>query len=353
MSPERLPELEEVLVYPGIEMVVVADDLRHRGLILRRAVQSEKHVFCVHPCDTDPHIAYEVAVMQMDTRKLLLPILLDRFTAGMTRLMERCRDGEIGELEAVEFHVGIAEPSSAEGQPDGLLPLIWDPLRCVGGEIGEVLALPTAGGELTWSSPATLTGRYTDGGAIQVMLMPRRGSEPDRLSVRGRRGRAELAFRLGAPAVQRLRVATDSGESHEEFETWDPWSKLAAELTRTGPDRHPRLDWFDEIRALELCEAAQRSARRRRVVAVQYEDLSAASETAGFKTVMTMLGCGVLTLALVLLVAMLAFGIPLASWFPLLVLPFLILFLLLQLLRWIIPESEAKDNRRDHHAEVS
>src|SRR5207247_2722369 len=88
------------------------------------------------------------------------------------------------------------------------------------------------------------------------------------------------------------------------------------------------VTWQDAIRAAELDDAARRSVERRRVSALEYPE---ATEEASFKGTMTLIGCGMLWLILVLLV--------LSRWYPALlavIVLMLTLFLSLQLLRLIV-----------------
>ena len=50
----RVSDLEEVLADPAIEAVIVAGAPAVRPAQLRRALQSERHVLCVHPADDSP-----------------------------------------------------------------------------------------------------------------------------------------------------------------------------------------------------------------------------------------------------------------------------------------------------------
>src|SRR5262245_54100306 len=68
-------DLEEVLANPAIEAVIVAGTLVNRPAQLRRALQSELHVLCVHPPDRTPDAAYEAAMIQADTGRILFPLL--------------------------------------------------------------------------------------------------------------------------------------------------------------------------------------------------------------------------------------------------------------------------------------
>src|SRR4051794_14135020 len=61
---KRYPEIEEVLADPEVELVIVAGPMTVRAEQLRRAVQSERDVLCVHPCAEKPDAAYEAALIQ-------------------------------------------------------------------------------------------------------------------------------------------------------------------------------------------------------------------------------------------------------------------------------------------------
>src|SRR5262249_50589622 len=96
--------------------------------------------------------------------------------------------------------------------------------------------------------------------------------------------------------------------------------------------QRPELSWRDEVRCLELDDAARRSVRRRRTTQLEYPE---ASEEVSFKGTMTLIGCGILWG--IILLAILSHWVPWLGW---VVGPLLGVFLLLQLLRWIIPARE-------------
>src|SRR5581483_7190562 len=51
LTVKPVADVEEVLADPVVEMVIVACGLSSRPGLLRRALQSERHVLCVHPAD--------------------------------------------------------------------------------------------------------------------------------------------------------------------------------------------------------------------------------------------------------------------------------------------------------------
>src|SRR5262245_40906177 len=59
-------DVEELLADPNIEAIIVASRVADRPAHLRRALQSEHHVLCVHPVDQTPDSAYEAALIQGD-----------------------------------------------------------------------------------------------------------------------------------------------------------------------------------------------------------------------------------------------------------------------------------------------
>src|SRR5262249_39646536 len=67
-NASRFTDLEEVLADPSIELVIVAGKLTIRGEQLRRALQSERHVLCVHPCADRLDRAYEAALIAGETK---------------------------------------------------------------------------------------------------------------------------------------------------------------------------------------------------------------------------------------------------------------------------------------------
>src|SRR5438105_4592152 len=69
LSIRPIGDIEEILADPAVEAVIVAGRVADRPEQLRRALQSERHVLCVHPADQTPDIAYEAAMIQADTRQ--------------------------------------------------------------------------------------------------------------------------------------------------------------------------------------------------------------------------------------------------------------------------------------------
>jgi predicted dehydrogenase len=329
----RVGDVEEILADPAIEAVIVADTVDNTPARLRRALQSERHVLCVHPPGDGPEIAYEVGMIRDDVRCVLLPILTGAFHPAVRRLAEFIRRGKeaddgspVGEFLLLEVErTGITTDGGKASFPG------WDVLRALGGEVAELSAL-AAGEEASPENPVLLSGVYERGGTLQVTFLPGPKEEACRLTAVGRRGRAELFFPvgIGGPAILNWKDA--AGQSHEEYwDVADLWPKLIEAFEEAVAGRAAAVSWQDAVRSLELDDAARRSLSKRRTSLLEYQE---ASEEVGFKGTMTLVGCGVLWG--VLLVVILSAWLPWLRW---VVVPLLVIFLGLQFLRYALPKK--------------
>jgi len=332
-------DLEEVLADPNVEAVIVAGHMGVRPAQLRRALQSERHVLCVHPPDQTPEIAYEAAMIQNDTGCVLLPLLPEATHPAIRRLAEFVQRKDANSCPIGAFRL-LAMERSVEGEVlDGVAiagrkPSFpgWDVLRTVGGEIQEVSAFAEAE-ELREGEPVLVAGRFEQGGLFHVRLLPREPQPSWRLTAIGNSGRGELFFPQGWNGPAFLDWCDADGARHEEYwQHWDPWPALLEAfeqaLLRVSPTRP---NWQGAVRALELDDAARRSIEKRRSSVLEYQE---ATEEVGFKSTMTLVGCALLWGVLLLLI--------LSAWWPklgLLIVPLIVGFLGLQLLRYLVPKS--------------
>jgi predicted dehydrogenase len=320
---------------------------------LRRALQSECHVLCVHPADPSPDVAYEAALIQSDTRRVLLPLLPMTLHPGIVRLAELARSSaaRIVELEywsAEEVLFDYSEAGHRPGLPG------WDVLRLLGGEIGEIYA-QSAQAELLPGDPVLVSGRFVTGILLQATYMPNQAEARFRLSLVSTTGRATLVFDQGWPGPAQL--THHDGQGVEKWDAFHPWSALlerfeqallenAVRKPQPGqPDSvsltsvPPVLGWQDELRALELDDAARRSIERGRSNTL---DLQETTEEATFKGTMTLVGCSLIWLTVIVLI--------LSVWFPWiawLILPVFAVFLAMQGLRWVVPGSGPTKGPKD------
>lgn len=355
-APRRVGDLEEVLSDPAIEAVIVASHPSVRSAQLRRALQSERHVLCAHPADQTPEIVYEAAMIRNDTGCVLLPILPEATHPAFRRLAEFVprKDGAgspIGSFRLLTMERGVAGEVLDGIWIAGQKPSLpgWDILRGIGGEIAEVSAFAEHE-EPGEGEPVLVSGRFEQGGLFLLTLLPHEKQPNWRITVVGSAGRAELLFPLGWSGPATLDWRDAEGEQREEYwERWDPWPELVETFERLvaksatpqvdsplplskGGEGHSAqpLSWQDSIRALELDDAARRSIERRRSFLLEYPE---ATEEVGFKGTMTLVGCSMLWSVLLLLI--------LSRWWPALgwlIVPLIVAFLGMQLLRYFIPK---------------
>ncbi|OAI40778.1 hypothetical protein AYO40_04280 [Planctomycetaceae bacterium SCGC AG-212-D15] len=329
-------DLEEVLADPAVAAVIVAGKLSARAAQLRRALQSERHVLCVYPPDLSPDAAYEAALIQADTRHVLLPLLPDALHPAIVRLAEWLRTQRFGCLQLERALVGPLFTETARKR-HGPAFRDWAVLRALGGEVGEVSAF-ASGEEVIADEPLLLSGRFERGGLFQASIIPQQRTPRWRLEVLGAAQPAELSFPGGGSGPARFTYSTPEGERREEsWEPWEPWPELVR-VFETAVEAHPRpvrsrVSWQDCVRALELDDAARRSVERRRASTLEYQEVS---EAVGFKGTMTLVGCAMLWGLIVLVI----FG----AWYrpALWAIPALLCgFLVMQLLRWLLPAAPA------------
>jgi predicted dehydrogenase len=339
-GPAVVGDVEEILADPAVEAVIVAGPPAVRPAQLRRALQSERHVLCVHPADEKPDLAYEAALLQQDAGRVLLPLLPEGLHPAVARLRGWvCRPGEaggvrpgVGEFRLLQFE--RASTAEVLDNTEGAAPSVpgWDVLRALGGELAEVSSF-APGEAMEAGLPVLLAGRFDRGGLFQSTFLPRQPRSWWRLVVVGASGAAGLTFPQGwdGPAV--LEWQDEAGQTAEEYyERWDPWPALVDAFERAARGEPAPVSWQDAVRSLELDDAARRSVERRRVNRMEYQQ---ASEEVGFKGTMTLLGCALLWCVLGLLIA--SRFVPWVGW---LILPLLVGFIALQLLRYALPPRD-------------
>jgi predicted dehydrogenase len=328
-------DIEEILADPTVDAVVVAGDSSQRPLQLRRALQSERHVLCVFPPDQSPDIAYEAAMIQADTRRVLLPILPGALHPGIQRLRALIQKTEPGSGWLVQWDRCLQGPETNQSKEELLLPYFpgWEILQALGGSIAEVSAF-AENSERMMNEPLLIAGSFEKGGLFQATLMTASSKARWRLRLTAPALQAELDFPNGFPASATL-TWKDQTEACRK-EEW-PAQNLFHEMVKIFEDAvQPQeqaasqgsVTWQDAIRCAELDDAARRSVERRRASTLEYPE---ATEEATFKGTMTLIGCGMLWLMVVLLI--------LSRWYPALLMVIVLmltLFLALQLLRLIV-----------------
>jgi len=330
-------DFEELLADPECELVIVADQPGYRAQALRRALQSEKHILCAYPPDHSPEIAYEAAMIQADTHCVLLPLLPHVFHPAVVLLAEtlQSKQSRLGALRLLELRQSRTGHVVIESAVAGQKPAIpgWEILRTLAGEIAEVSAVASSE-EVQGDEPLMLSGRFEPAGLFQMQLLPNQTADTVVIVAHATAGQAHVSLPGGWIGPAQFELRLDTGEREvQDWPTWNPWPKMVEVLERAfaGDSEDARISWQTATRCLELDDAARRSLQHHRVSTLEYAE---ATEEVGFKSTMALAGCALLWV--VLLLYILALWVPWLAW---VILPVLVFFLALQLLRWLIPKK--------------
>lgn len=361
--PVRPPrcDWERLLDAADSDAILVArhgwDDTR--ADVLRRLVQAGRPVLVAFPPTLSMLWAFEIEMIRADTGCVIVPYLPGRLHPFIGRLraeVESCLAGTspFGAADAISLERPLADQSRASVleafavDADLLRLLAGEPSRLatIGGRLdGAALAALTVecGGSMQipsrWQSMRAIAGRTSarlslvaERGSIVVEMPPVAASIGGTVPVEWTMTREGVTERLAfTPAVRMLDV-------------------LRRSVDRQGPSE--AATWPDAARLVELAETIPRSISRARAIDLHQEEFS---ELGTFKGTMASLGCALvlaalMTLLVATLVAGLAresgweFGERVAAAWPFLVLGTLAIFLLLQLLPFLISSQRGEES---------
>lgn len=337
-------DFEDALATAGVEAVLVGGDVDVRGEWLRRVAAAGLPAICLHPPGDDSEAYYQVALSHAETGAVLVPDLPERLHPGVARLRQALQTQELGAFRGIRYE-RTADPSEGD-LARWVFPRAVDVVRALLGEIEAVTATGDPPGERPVDSLVVqLRGPESRRAEIRITAG---ASEPARLVVTGERGSLTLELDRSLSIPAQLVSRTPRGDTTvDEIAAWDPHSALLDILTRAcrGERAHPDLQ--DGTRATELGEATVRSLRRGRTIDLHYEQIS---EAGNFKSVMTSTGCMLLMGILAVLPAALAgpvIGLDWTLYFAYAIPPVLVLFILLQSLRFAARDRPASPAEQD------
>jgi predicted dehydrogenase len=329
-------DLDEALATAEVEAVVVGGQLEQRPENLRRVAAVGLPAICLHPPGPDADAYYQVSLSRQETGAIVIPDLPGRLHPAIAVLRQALQRRELGALRGIHYEAPVGPQ---DGELTGeVFPRVVDLVRALLGEIEAVTAAGPAPGERPVENLlVVLRGPNARQAEVRLWRGP---FEPARLSVVGERG--TLAFEhdpgfLGPAHL--VRKSPTEGEMVTELDPWDPKHAILQVLTesRAVPDVHP--DLTDGIRSMEITNALLRSVKRERTIDLHYGEVSEASN---FKTVMTSTGCVLLLLALAVLPVALvgpAFGLSWTIYIAYVIPPVLVVFMLLQVLRFALKKD--------------
>ncbi|MFM9965336.1 MAG: hypothetical protein ACKV2Q_29470 [Planctomycetaceae bacterium] len=277
---------EELLIDQTVEAVVVAGDSDDVQTAAKQLASAGKPLLIVPRVAFGAACAYELSLIRDDSHVELMPAFTLRFVPELVALARPLAAGELGTIRRLqvdrELSAVIATAALTDAEIESAALDDIDLLQWLGGRYDQVTAQRSG---------------LTEQGCSQATLTLAGSGLPD----------ATWTARRGTTPVWRLTVETDREPIHFEHPVTSPAAMIAAFVASNSPHAPT---WSDAVRAFDVLDAARRSLRRRRTIDLHFEILS---ERQQFKTQMTAIGCGMLMLTLVLMLALLGLGALLES----------------------------------------
>ncbi len=344
----RANDLDDLLARPGIDFVIVGGPIELRGEYLRRCAAEGLAIICLHPAGADSEPYYQVALSRAETGAVIIPDLPLRLHPAVSALREALAAGELGAFRGLRLEV-VSEDEGVD-LARVVFPRLIDVIRAL---LGEIEALSATGDPPNDHPDLELIVQLRAPEQRRAELRIRSGHESmNRLAATGASGTWTLEFdaMLDAPAVL-VRQSGSEPPITQTLEPWDPheaiFSSLLAACGKLAPADPPGPSLHDATRSMELAEATARSLRKGRTVDLHYE---AISEETSFKSVMTSTGCMLFIVSMLILPLALA-GPPLGLGWTIYIAyaipPLLVLFVILQSLRFAIRKNEAPVSHTD------
>jgi len=337
----RANDLDDLLARPGVDVAIVGGPIDQRGESLRRCAAEGMAIICLHPPGADSEPYYQVALSRAETGAVIIPDLPLRLHPGVAELNESMASDEFGAFRVVRLEAD----SGALGVDlvRVVLPQFVDVIRAL---LGEIEALSATGDPPGDKPDLELIVQLRAASIRRAELRIRSGLESiNRLSVNGAGGSLTLEFdrMLEHPATL-IRQTSSLPATRETLEPWDGheaiFSALLGARGMRGAGVLSAAGLHDATRAMELSEATARSLRKGRTIDLHYEPIS---EEASFKSVMTSTGCMLIIGALLIIPLALAgppLGLNWTIYLAYLILPVLVIFIVLQTLRFAVRRSE-------------
>jgi predicted dehydrogenase len=317
-------------------MIVAPGERDDRVEPLRLLFQAGIPVVVSHPVVPSMLDYYELDMNRQDGGGVVLPLVPACWHPAVEQLRQMMSDSGpdgLGRVEQIVFDRQLQQRTKEQV----LEHFVRDAelARLLAGDLTKVGAMALPGSEADYSA---LGIQMSGPGGIVVRwsVRPVEDLPGVRVTVRGASGSAMLT--AGDDEQPWLLERRAEGRSQQwEFDDWDGAAVALARLAQALETGHVQPDWQDAARDMELADALERSAHKGRTVDIHYEEHT---EHGTFKGMMAAGGCALLIAALVLLVAATTavnWRIPLAEYWPYILVAVLGAFLLLQSLKLVFP----------------
>ena len=315
-----------------------SDDLRAEQL--KRLATDAAALLVVHPATSSVLTYYEVDMARRESGCVVRhhnPLAGHPVVADLARWL---RDGHeaVGRVVQVTCDRALAEP--AREAVLNHFARDAELLRAVVGDIRSTSAIGPRDQKGSYASLQVQMAIDGDASARWSVAPASGGNRGAVLTLIGERGTVALLMPAD-PATGdgwELRTETAGREESQELPAWDPAQAsieaLATAIASVDDSGAAASTWETATEAMEVVDAAELSLQKGKSVDVHHQKLT---EQLAFRGTMAALGCGVLMLGLLVLVATTLlggveamWGQPLIPYWPLVLFGMLALFLLLQ-----------------------
>jgi hypothetical protein len=323
------------LDFPAVDALIVARgmDDEARAESLRRVAQTGGRALVSHPVNASVLVYFELEMICAETKAQLVPYCPWRWRAGVEQLADWIADADespVGRCEQLLIERASAKRDAASvnaafGRDVDLA------LRLVG-DLNSLSAMAPGWEAGTLGNLGVqMTGPL--GVSVRWSIGPVESAAGLRVSILGPDGKATLTL----PDDGTVGELVIHASGRAEKTPLDDVDACAAALDAFVDEADNCPDWHAAARGMELADSIEISLRKGKTIPLYN---TAPSEQGTFKGIMAAAGCFLLcaSLGLFVLGLLLArFGVPHADKIPLAVAGLLIVFLLLQSLRFAFP----------------
>lgn len=306
------------------DYLVVAPPIEERAMTLRWLTRREPTDLVIAlPASTTLDLYFEVALYFEESRLAVLPMMTELEHPLSAKLGDLIRSPRM--VRAVQWRAPSPNGQHPPRYSDG-----WFWIRQIVGEIESVSA--TESKEIKGRPREMIVTALAASGCVCALSW--RDHEPT----------AQLVVELDNAVVRATFIDGPLGPTKLQIESGGHAEEVMLHPARLGERLYRRFrrhrtnrdnsDWLHATRQFELGDAVDYSIRRERTVSLSYDEFT---EQAGFKSIMTALGCGMMWLV-ILMAILAALGVPMVHR---LVLPMLLGYLALQLLALVYRRGEA------------
>ena len=302
---------EDLITAASVDAVLVAGS---SPAVLEGAKQlaaSGKPLLLFPRAEQEATLIYELSLIHDDINVPLFPVIPLRFHSKMKQVRELLQSGVLGTVLHLQMQRQVRTGDLKEPTPflswadvDTALLQDADLLRSLGGHYNRVTALAAGTVEDRFAlMTVTLAGDNLPEATWSLKAVSSQAGW--QLSLTAENGSLLLS---GTDDTGALTLQTD-GVEYPSIPDSESESNIGSEILTqfeiavTGRPVQP--NWTDLMRAFETTEATHRSVRRRRTIELHFESQS---ERSLFKTQMTAIGCGVLTLTFLAVLVVLLIG---------------------------------------------